>query len=133
MDADGNVYAADSGNDRIQKLSGSGQAIAVWRYCLPGSNPCVPAPGHDPGQFFDPQGIAIDGQGNVYVSEANNNRIQKLNRDGKSMAIFGGPQSGAPGMFNSPTGLTLIARATCAWPISTTTESRNCHPAVCRW
>ena len=107
VDADGNVYVADSGNDRIQKLSPSGQPIAVWQYCLPGSNPCVPAPGHDPGQFFDPEGIAIDGQGNVYVSEVSNNRIQKLDRDGKSMAIFGGPQSSAPGQFNSPFGLSL--------------------------
>ena len=55
----------------------------------------MPAPGHDPGQFFDPEGIAIDGQGNVYVSEVNNNRVQKLTRDGKSTAVFGGPQSDA--------------------------------------
>jgi DNA-binding beta-propeller fold protein YncE len=107
VDADGNIYVADSGNDRIQKLSPTGDAIAVWQYCLPGSTPCAPAPGHDPGQFFDPEGIAIDGQGNVYVSEVNNNRIQKLTRDGKSQAVWGGPQSDAPGQFNQPFGLTL--------------------------
>jgi sugar lactone lactonase YvrE len=107
VDADGNVYVADSGNDRIQKLSASGDSIAIWQYCLPGSNPCVPAPGQAPGQFFDPEGIAIDGQGNVYVSEATNNRIQKLTRDGKSIAVFGGPQGDAPGQFNSPFGISL--------------------------
>jgi DNA-binding beta-propeller fold protein YncE len=74
---------------------------------LPGSNPCTPAPGHEPGQFFDPEGIAIDGQGNVYVSEVDNNRIQKLTSDGKSIAVFGGPQGDAPGQFNSPFGITL--------------------------
>jgi DNA-binding beta-propeller fold protein YncE len=107
VDADGNVYVADSGNDRIAKLSPNGDSVAVWQYCLPGSTPCTPAPGHDPGQFFDPEGIAVDGQGNVYVSEVNNNRIQKLSRDGKSIAVFGGPQSDAPGQFNQPFGLSI--------------------------
>ncbi|MBV9580545.1 MAG: 6-bladed beta-propeller [Chloroflexi bacterium] len=107
LDADGNIYVADSGNNRIQKLSPTGQSIATWQYCSPGSNPCVPAPGQAPGQFFDPEGIAIDGQGNVYVSEVGNNRIQKLNRDGKSMAVFGGPQGSTAGQFNQPFGLAL--------------------------
>src|SRR5207237_1574381 len=107
VDGDGNIYVADSGNDRIQKLSPNGNPVDVWQYCLPGSTPCTPAPGHDAGQFFDPEGIAIDGQGNVYVSEVNNNRVQKLSRDGKSVAVFGGPQSDAPGQFNQPFGLSI--------------------------
>jgi DNA-binding beta-propeller fold protein YncE len=107
VDGDGNVYVADSGNDRIQKLSPNGQQIAVWQYCLPGSTPCVPAPGSDPGQFSDPEGIAIDGTGNVYVSENINNRVQKLTKDGKSIAVWGGPQGSGPGQFNSPFGIAL--------------------------
>jgi tripartite motif-containing protein 71 len=107
VDADGAIYVADSGNDRIQKLSPSGDPIAIWQYCLPGSNPCAPAPGHDPGQFFDPEGIAVDGQGNVYVSEVSNNRIQKLDRDGKSLSSFGGPLGDAPAQFNQPFGLSV--------------------------
>ncbi len=90
-----------------QELTPNGDSMAIWQYCLPGSSPCTPAPGHDPGQFFQPQGIAIDGQGNVYVSEVDNNRVQKLTRDGKSIAVFGGPQSDAPGQFNQPFGITL--------------------------
>lgn len=107
VDADGNIYVADSGNDRIQKLSPDGKSLAMWQNCLPGSTPCQPAPGHDPGQFFNPQGIALDGQGNVYVSEIGNNRVQKLDRDGKSLAIWGGPQSDAAGQFNQPFGITV--------------------------
>lgn len=107
VDGDGNVYVADSGNNRIQKLSPTGQSMAVWQYCLPNTSPCTPAPGYDPGQFFDPEGIAVDGQGNVYVSEVDNNRIQKLTKDGKSVAVFGGPQGDAPGQFNSPFGLSV--------------------------
>jgi hypothetical protein len=54
------------------------------------SNPCAPEPGHNPGQFFDPEGIAIDVQGNVYVTEVGNNRVQKLTKDGKSVAALVG-------------------------------------------
>jgi len=109
LDADGNVYVADSGNDRVQKLSPSGQVVAMWQYCLPGSNPCAPAPDQAPGHFFDPEGIAIDGQGNVYVSEVNNNRVQKLDRDGKSQAVFSGPFSSPMGMSVDRAGNVYVA------------------------
>jgi len=33
------------------------------------------------GQFNDPRGIAVDGEGNVYVGDRNNNRIQKFRPD----------------------------------------------------
>jgi DNA-binding beta-propeller fold protein YncE len=108
VDANGNVYVADSGHARIQKLSPAGQSIAVWPSCnLPGSNPCSTRSGRDPGQFDDPEGIAIDGQGNVYVSDTGNNRVQKLSRDGQPLAVFGGQQSDAPGQFNQPWGITV--------------------------
>jgi DNA-binding beta-propeller fold protein YncE len=99
VDGDGNIYVADSGNDRVQKLAPSGQVAEVWQYCLPGSNPCAPAPDQAPGHFFDPEGIAVDGQGNVYVSEVDNNRLQKLDHDGKPLAMFQG--------FSSPFGLSI--------------------------
>ena len=107
VDGDGNIYVADSGNDRVQKLSPKGVTLAVWQTCLPGSTPCAPTPGSGPGQFFDPEGVAVDGQGNVYVSEGVNHRVQKLTRDGTSLAVFGGQQGRAPGQFDSPRGLAI--------------------------
>lgn len=64
VDAEGNVYIADTGNHRIQKLSPAGQPLAQW-----GSR------GDGPGQFNNPLSLALDGQGNVYVAEAGNHRI----------------------------------------------------------
>ena len=34
------------------------------------------------GQFNDPNGVAVDGSGNVYVADSNNNRIQKFSCSG---------------------------------------------------
>ncbi len=36
-----------------------------------------------PGEFFDPQGIAFDNDGNLWVCDRRNNRIQMLDRNGK--------------------------------------------------
>lgn len=32
--------------------------------------------GSEPGQFLRPQGVAIDGEGNIIVADSRNNRIQ---------------------------------------------------------
>jgi DNA-binding beta-propeller fold protein YncE len=69
VDRAGNVYVADTGNDRIEEFSPSGKLLAMQ-----GST------GSRPGQFRHPTGIAVDGQGNVYVADTGNNRVQKLVR-----------------------------------------------------
>src|ERR1041384_3109078 len=71
VDASGNVYAADPGNNRIQKFSSAGTFIIKW-----GSN------GTGDGQFAGPQGVSVDSSGNVYVADTGNNRIQKFDSSG---------------------------------------------------
>ncbi|HAO22533.1 MAG TPA: hypothetical protein DCQ37_19970, partial [Desulfobacteraceae bacterium] len=66
-DSSGNIYVADSGNDRIQKFSGSGKYISQF-----GTS------GSDDGQFSYPYAIAIDISGNIYVADNGNDRIQKF-------------------------------------------------------
>ena len=66
-DAAGNVYVADTNNNRIQKFTGAGAYLTQW-----GSR------GSGDGQFDTPLGVATDAAGNVYVSDANNSRIQKF-------------------------------------------------------
>jgi tripartite motif-containing protein 71 len=106
VDAAGNVYVADTGNDRVQKLSPSGQSLATWGKCLPGVSPCSPTPGANPGEFAAPEAVAVDGAGNVYVSDSMNDRVQKLGPDGKALAQFGSHGSG-PGQLDSPFGLAV--------------------------
>ncbi|MFM9106147.1 MAG: hypothetical protein ACKOWF_05540, partial [Chloroflexota bacterium] len=44
--------------------------------------------GTSPGEFHNPYGIAVDGNGFIYVSDNMNNRIQRLNPDGSAGEIW---------------------------------------------
>ena len=58
------------------------------------------------GEFNLPWGIDIDGQGDVYVADWGNNRIQKFNADGQFLMKFG--SSGKEeGQFDHPTGVAV--------------------------
>src|SRR2546426_9248233 len=69
IDATGNIYVADTNNNRVAKYSGAGTFLTSW-----GSY------GAADGQFSSPQGIAIDGSGNVWVADTNNNRVHQKAR-----------------------------------------------------
>jgi len=45
--------------------------------------------GSGPGEFRFPRGVALDTQGNIYVADAANNRIQRLSPQGEPLAQFG--------------------------------------------
>jgi hypothetical protein len=61
------VYVLDTGNHRIQKFDSNGTFITKW-----GSE------GSAEGQFMQPAGISIFGDRVLYVSDNDNNRIQKF-------------------------------------------------------
>jgi DNA-binding beta-propeller fold protein YncE len=75
-DKSGNIYVADGanktvGNARIAKFDKDGHFIKSW-----GSR------GSEPGQFSAIRGIVMDAQGNVYVADSGNNRIQVFDSEG---------------------------------------------------
>jgi sugar lactone lactonase YvrE len=51
--------------------------------------------------FYMPEGIALDSQGNLYILDAGNHRVQKFSRDGRFLASFG-RQGQGPGEFAYP-------------------------------
>jgi DNA-binding beta-propeller fold protein YncE len=105
LDAQGNLYVADTLNHRIQVFDSDGQFLATW-----GSE------GSGDGQFNfiygDPNhnlalgGVAIDGQGNVYVADGGNARIQKFDSEGIFLTKWGSLGS-EDGQFTRPMDLTI--------------------------
>ncbi|HEV7391526.1 MAG TPA: peptidyl-alpha-hydroxyglycine alpha-amidating lyase family protein [Burkholderiales bacterium] len=69
----GDMYIADGyGNARVHKFSKDGKLLFSWG-----------EPGHGPGQFMLPHGIALDSAGLVYVADRENSRVQVFTPQGE--------------------------------------------------
>jgi DNA-binding beta-propeller fold protein YncE len=103
------VYVADVGNYRVQKFDADGTFRTMWgSQCLvqQGGGGCSDPDGAGPlevgdGQFIEPYGIGVDDDGNVYVADASNRRMQKFDGNGSYLAKWGGNGTGMgfPGSF----------------------------------
>lgn len=72
-DPAGNTYISDGYiNSRVAKVDKDGKWIKSWG-----------EPGDGPGQLNTPHSIAADAQGNIYVADRGNRRIQVFDSDGK--------------------------------------------------
>ena len=60
--------------------------------------------GQGSGLFFRPQGVTVDLEGNILVSEGRNNRVQIFRPDGSFLAKFGSLGSGSA-EFDRPSGI----------------------------
>jgi DNA-binding beta-propeller fold protein YncE len=110
--SDGAVYVVDMGNHRIQKFDTSTnvlpQLITKWGGGLGPGHASSPQ-AQEAGQFRSPWGITVDGQGDVYVTDTGNQRVQKFDREGNFITQWGG-FGGGDGQFNFPYGIVVDAR-----------------------
>ncbi len=80
------LWVADSCNHRIQRFdlsSPTPELIDIWG-----------GPGEGKGQFFYPYDLAFASDGTLLVIEYKNNRVQRLDRDGRWIASWGGARFG---------------------------------------
>lgn len=93
VDSAGNVYVADRLNNRIRKVAPDGTVSTIA-----GSDPgFADGPGLTTARFRGPNGIAVDANGVLYVSDAGNERIRKITPDGMVSTIAGNPPLGTDG------------------------------------
>jgi hypothetical protein len=113
-DAAGNSYISDGYiNSRIAKVDKDGNWLKSWG-----------EPGDQPGQLNTPHSIALDAQGNVYVADRGNRRIQVFDGDGKflrQMTIDVPVDPNArPAIGNKPTATTGTMAPGAPWAICIT-------------
>jgi hypothetical protein len=99
--ANGQIYVADRNHNRVLVYSSAGNVIAKW-----GAGEGDGASGSGPGQFNHPAALALDGAGDVYVADTNNNRIVKLSPGGSQIGEWGS-RGTADGHFRDPTGIAV--------------------------
>jgi DNA-binding beta-propeller fold protein YncE len=86
----------------ISKFDPTGQIVAAWG-----------TTGSEEGQFkatgqSGPEDITLDSDGNVYVADRLNHRIQKFDSDGNFLAAFGGERNvNGGGQFDEPMGIAV--------------------------
>ena len=97
LDKDGNVFVADWRNDRIQSFTPDGKWLASFGQ--PGTGGDVSIAYQDGGirvvprpvgVFNRPTGVSVDQDGDIYVADWLNNRVQVLTPEGRFITEFTG-------------------------------------------
>ena len=95
------LYVVDTGNDQVMVFDADTYKLLRK----------IGTSGHkhtltDPGTFSQPTHVALDGDGNVYVTDTLNNRVEIFDADGQFISEFGKAGDG-PGFFARPKGIAV--------------------------
>lgn len=113
LDTAGNLFLADTGNHRIRKVTAAGRITTVAGTGVAGfsgdEGPATAA------QLNGPAGIAVEDDGNLFVTDTQNHRIRQVTPDGAIHTIAGQGSAGYSGdgetatsaQLYGPAGLTL--------------------------
>ncbi len=97
----GNVFAADTSNNRVISFDMNGNSLNQWGTYGSGNSLYIPP------QFNNPLGIFVDSITNtypvIYVADTSNNRIQVFDQAGNCLSIWGPPENGDS--FYNPRGI----------------------------
>ena len=111
IDSNDNLYVTELGNNTVRMVTQAGVVTTVA-----GTAPTAGSTDGtgDVARFNQPIGIGIDGSGNLYVADSNNNTIRKIASGGVVTTLAGSPGSagsadgtGSAARFHSPRGLAV--------------------------
>ncbi|MBL4571528.1 MAG: 6-bladed beta-propeller [Gammaproteobacteria bacterium] len=106
IDAEGQLLVADGYNDRIQMFDASGSFLRKWGGPF-GMNIFGPFRGW----FATVTSVAVGPQGNVFVADFYNDRVQKFDREGRFLTSFGESGTG-DGQFSYITAVAVAPDGT---------------------
>ena len=96
LDDDGNLFIADTFNHRVRRVDRQSGVIETVAGTGHAGYNGDDKPARE-ASLFSPEGLAVDGQGNLYIADMGNDRVRKVAGKGGTIATVAG--TGAPG-FN---------------------------------
>ena len=114
LDANGNLYVADTGNNRIRIVTPEGQVSTIAGDATSGY---VDGP-REQARFNGPMGVAVDQNGNIFVADAYSDRIRRISPKSVVTTVAG---AGTPGfadgtadaaLFDTPCGIAVTKDGT---------------------
>ncbi|GHB80624.1 hypothetical protein GCM10010347_59060 [Streptomyces cirratus] len=95
VDGTGNLYITDTDNHRVRQVTPDGQIRTVAGTGTPGfsgdGGPAAAA------QLNSPYGVAVDGAGDLYITDAENHRVRRVTGDGTISTVAGTGTDGFSG------------------------------------
>ena len=105
VDGSGNLYIADRNNNRIRKVNSAGNISTVAGSGTGGFSGDGAAA--TAARLRSPQGVALDGSGNLYITDRGNERIRKVDSSGNISTVAGNGMAGFGGDSGAATAAQL--------------------------
>lgn len=90
------VWVVDQGNSRVQRFTTGGVFLDAFG-----------SPGAGPGEFDNPWGIAVGPEGDLWIADWRNDRVQRVDARGRHLATYG------TGLLTRPAGLAVDVGGAC--------------------